>query len=92
MELLGDMGHVESRIGPFRDGVSVRLRYIVCTKQTIGSKIILETPDGVMRLKWKLISVRLVIVLILRKERCTVSVKHTIALKIVLDAPDGTHR
>jgi hypothetical protein len=66
MELLGDMGHVESRIGPFSDGVSVGVRYTVCTKHTIGSKIILETPHGVTRLKWKLISVRLVIVLILR--------------------------
>jgi hypothetical protein len=26
MELLGDMGHVESRIGPFGDGVNVRSR------------------------------------------------------------------
>jgi hypothetical protein len=66
MELLGDMGHVESRIGPFRDGVSVGVRYTFCTKHTIGLKIILETPDGVMRLKWKLILVHLVIVLILR--------------------------
>jgi hypothetical protein len=46
MELLGDMGHVESCIGPFEDGVSVLVRRIVCTKLTIGSKIILETPDG----------------------------------------------
>jgi hypothetical protein len=46
MELLGDMGHVESRIGPFGDGVSAGVRCTVCTKLTIGSKIILETPDG----------------------------------------------
>jgi hypothetical protein len=26
MELLGDMGNVESRFGPFRDGVSVSAR------------------------------------------------------------------
>jgi hypothetical protein len=26
MELLGDMGYVESRIGPFGDGVSVSVR------------------------------------------------------------------
>ena len=26
MELLGDMGHVESRFGPFGDSVSVRAR------------------------------------------------------------------
>jgi hypothetical protein len=37
---------MESRIGPFGDGVSVGVRYTVCTKHTIGSKIILETLDG----------------------------------------------
>jgi hypothetical protein len=46
MEHLGDMGHVESRIGPFRDGVSVGVSCTVCIKHIIGSKIILETPDG----------------------------------------------
>ena len=46
MELLGDVGHVESR--------SVRLemvlvlvqdRCMVCAKRTIGSEIILDAPD-----------------------------------------------
>jgi hypothetical protein len=46
MELLRDMGHVESRIGPFRDGVSVVVRCTVCTKLTNWLKIILEAPDG----------------------------------------------
>jgi hypothetical protein len=46
MELLGDMGHMESRIGPFEDGVSIGVRCTVCTKLTIGLKIILKTPDG----------------------------------------------
>ena len=50
MELVGDVGHVESH--------SVRLemvlvwtqdRYIVCTKRTIGSEIVLDTPDGTPR-------------------------------------------
>jgi hypothetical protein len=44
------------------------------------------------RLKWKLISVRLEIVLILTQDRCPVCAKSTIGLVIVLDAPDGTHR
>jgi hypothetical protein len=34
MELLRDMGHVESRVGPFGDGVSVIVRCTVCTKLT----------------------------------------------------------
>ena len=47
MELLGDVGHVESR--------SVRLdlvlvltqdRCTVCAERTIGSDIVLDAPDG----------------------------------------------
>jgi hypothetical protein len=49
MELLGDMGHVESHIVAFVDGVSVGVRCTVCAKLTIGSKIILDTPDGTHR-------------------------------------------
>ena len=50
MELLGNVGHVESR--------SVRLdmvlvlvqdRCTICTKYTIGSDIILDAPDGTPR-------------------------------------------
>jgi len=50
MELLGDMGHVESR------------------------------------------SVRLEMVLVLMKDRCTVCAKRTIGSDMVLDAHDGTTR
>jgi hypothetical protein len=41
---------------------------------------------------WNLISVRLVTVLMLVQDRCTVCTKCTIGLEIVLDAPDGTPR
>ena len=50
MELLGDMGHVESR--------SVRLEMVlvlvqdrctVCAERTIGSDIVLDAPDGTPR-------------------------------------------
>jgi hypothetical protein len=45
MELLGDMGHVESCFGPFGD-VSVGAKYVHGLRQnTIGSKIILDAPD-----------------------------------------------
>jgi hypothetical protein len=40
MELLGDVGHVKSRIGPFGDRVSVGVRCTACAKCTIGSEII----------------------------------------------------
>ena len=46
----------------------------------------------VTRLNWKLVSVRLEIVVILMRDRCTVCAKFTIGLEIVLDAPDGTPR
>ena len=50
MQLLGDVGHVESR--------SVRLEMvlvlvqdscIVCTKRTIGTDIVEDAPDGTPR-------------------------------------------
>ena len=46
----------------------------------------------VMRLKCKLVSVYLVIVLVLTQDRCTVCAERTIGLEIVLDIPDGTPR
>jgi hypothetical protein len=50
MELLGDLGHVETRFSPFGDGASVgHDRYMVCMKHTIGSEIILDAPDGTPR-------------------------------------------
>ena len=42
------------------------------------------------KLKWKLVSVRLEIVLILTQDRCTLCAERTIGSEIVLDAPDGT--
>jgi hypothetical protein len=45
-----------------------------------------------MRLKWKLNSVSLEILLILRQHRLMVCAECTIGLEIVLDAPDGTPR
>jgi len=44
----------------------------------------------VKRLKWKLGSVTLEIVLILMQGRCMVCMEHTLCLEINLDAPDGT--
>jgi hypothetical protein len=50
MELLGDVGHVESRFDPFRDGVSFSARKLHnCAKCTIGSGIILDALDGTPR-------------------------------------------
>ena len=50
MELLGDIGDVESRFGPFATVlVLVQVGRTVCAKRTIGSEIILDAPDGTPR-------------------------------------------
>jgi hypothetical protein len=41
---------------------------------------------------WNLVLVRLVIVLVLVQDRCTVCTEHTIGIEIILDAHDGTPR
>ena len=46
MDLLGEVGLVESRFGPFRDGVIVvQDRCSACAKHTVGSGIVLDAPD-----------------------------------------------
>jgi hypothetical protein len=50
MELLGDVGLMESRLGLFGDSFSVGAsRCTVCAKHTTGSEIILDAPDGTPR-------------------------------------------
>jgi hypothetical protein len=44
----------------------------------------------IMRLKWKLVLVRLDIVVILMKNRCMVCTECTRGSKIILDTSDGT--
>ena len=48
IELLGDVGHVESHFSLFGGNVSVGARLVHALHQTytIGSEIILEGPDG----------------------------------------------
>ena len=50
MDLLGDVGHVESRF-LFGDNVSVKCKIGIGfrVKRTIGSEIILHAPDGTPR-------------------------------------------
>ena len=51
MELLGDVGHVESCFGPFGDSANLDTRWVqkVCAERTIGSEIIMDAPDGTPR-------------------------------------------
>ena len=44
------------------------------------------------KLSWKLVLVRLEIVLILTQDGCMVYAEHTIGMEIILDVPDGTPR
>jgi hypothetical protein len=50
MELVSDMGRVESRFTMFGDSlVSVQDRYTVCIEHTIGIEILLDALDGTRR-------------------------------------------
>jgi hypothetical protein len=47
MVLLGDETQVEARFVSFGDGANLTQgRCTVCAERTIGSKIILDAPDG----------------------------------------------
>ena len=80
--------------------ISVRLttvfdRCTVCAKHIIGVENRLGCTRWyslVTRLKWKLDSVRLEILLILTQDRCSACVERTIGSYVVLDKPDGTPR
>ena len=50
MVLLGDEAQVGAHFGPFGDSANLDgHRCMVCAKRTIGSEIILDTPDGTPR-------------------------------------------
>ena len=50
MELLGDVGHVESRSVHLEMVlVLVQDRCMVCARRTIGSEIVLDATDGTTR-------------------------------------------
>jgi hypothetical protein len=50
MELLGDLGHVESRFGPFGDSANLDARYVhVLHECTIGFEIVLDLADRTPR-------------------------------------------
>jgi hypothetical protein len=78
MELLGDVALVESHFGTFRDDISVRAKWMHGLRQMYhmlrNCFACTQWYSYVMRLKSKLISFHLEIVLILCK-RCTVCVE-----------------
>jgi hypothetical protein len=47
MGLLSDEAQVEARFGPFGDSATLDARLVhICVECTIGSEIVLESPDG----------------------------------------------
>jgi hypothetical protein len=49
IELLGDMSDMESHFFSLEIVLlSVQDWYVVCTKRTIGSEIVLDAPDGTL--------------------------------------------
>ena len=95
IELLGDVGHVESRSVCLEIVlVFVQDRCAVCPKHTIGSVSfwmhLMELLGDVGHMES--CSVHLEMVLVLVHDRCTVCTKRTIGSYIVLDAPVGTPR
>ena len=64
MELLGDVGHVESR-SVYLEMVLVLMkdRCTVCAKRTIGSDIVLDAPDDVGHVESRSVCLEMVLVL-----------------------------
>ena len=96
MEHLGDKAQVEARFSPFGDSANLDARWVHGLRRMYHR---LRNCFGRTRwnfqvtwVMWNLVSVRLEIVLVSVKDRCTVCAKHTIGLEIILDAPDGTPR
>jgi hypothetical protein len=96
MKFLDDEAQVEARFGPFRDSANLDARYAIGLRRTYhrvrNHFRCTQWYSEVMRLKQKLISVCLEIVLILTQDTCTVCTEHTIGSEIILVAPNETPR
>jgi hypothetical protein len=87
---------VEAHFDPFRDSTNLDSRYVhglhPMYHRLINHFVRTQWYFYVTRLKWKLVSVRLEIVLIMTQGRSKVYAECTIGLEIILDTPDGTPR
>jgi hypothetical protein len=96
MKFLDDEAQVEARFGSFRDSANLDARYAIGLRRTYhrvrNNFRCTQWYSEVMRLKQKLISVCLEIVLILTQDTCTVCTEHTIGSEIILVAPNETPR
>ena len=96
MVLLGYKAQVVACFGPFGDSANLNARLVHGLRQTHHR---LKNHFGRIRwysyvtwVKWRLVSVRLVIVLTSTERRRMVYAKCAIGSEISLDAPDGTPR
>jgi hypothetical protein len=96
MELLGDVGHVESCLDPFGDTVSVGARLVHDLRQTyhmlrnhFGR---IQWNSKVTWVMWNHVTIRFEIVLVSLQDRYTICAKYIVGLEIVLDAPGVTLR
>jgi hypothetical protein len=94
MELLGDVGHVESHFGPFGDSVSVGARSVQSLRQTyhgfkshFGHTLWNSQVTWVM---WNLISILLETLVVSVQDMCMVCAKRTTGSEVILAALDGT--
>jgi hypothetical protein len=93
MVLLGDIGQVEARFGPFGDSINLDERQVHGLSQMYNGHGNLFRHTRwyflVTLVKWKLASDHLEIVLISMQDRCTVCAECTICFEIALGTPDG---
>jgi hypothetical protein len=96
MDLLCDIGHLESHFNPFGDSGSVSARKAHGLRQMYHRH---RNCFGRTRwyylvtlVMWNLVLMHLEIAVLLVQDRCTVCAKRTIGTEIVSDAPDGNPR
>jgi hypothetical protein len=98
MELVSDVGRVESRFSPFGDSVSVSVSVSARLEHSLhrtyhrhrnrfGRS---QSDSYVTRIKWKLGSVCFGIVLLLMQDWFLVCTKCSIGIEIILNALEGT--
>jgi hypothetical protein len=94
--LLGEMDQAEAHFDPFGDGFNFSARMVHSLRRMshghgncFGHT---RWYSYVMYVKWKLVSVRLEIALVLVLDRCTVCAECTIGMEIILGTPDATPR
>jgi hypothetical protein len=91
MELLGDVGHVESCFGLFGDSANLDARQVHGLRRTyhrLKNRFRCSRwYSKVMRLKRMLVLVCLKVVLIVTQDRCIVYTQHTKGSEIILHTP-----